>query len=386
MGSNCLLKRGGVLLLLLLAIACVSGCRLEVGRQDDATPTPTATPSPTATPDTGTDTDTDTDTSTASSDSSTAEAAAADTDATSESASKSSTGATDNVSFASVALAEAEYLEDATALAAEEAASSRLAVEQATGNEAEARSLLLQAAESLSLASSAYLKAESAVFFVDPGSKEELIAQPDPLGSGALGGSVDELDDLTKALEEIDQLLTQPLNREAVERAMREVESISPKISDLETSLRGFANAWTASDQDNFRNAFFLYPPEEAVARIFQGLLALSGDILPARLSATKESTSGMYESLGGVREMYIGPVAELDNSSSLYALVDQKSPIQAALTRASLARAVALAGVLDVVPESDSTREQLQAALSDLTKQLTLSAESIGIVIVEDQ
>lgn len=344
-----------VLLLLGVAMGGLAGCRVEIGKDPNPTPTPSPTPTPTPTP----------------------------TPSSSVSLSSAAFAAPAEGSLAArVATAGAEYFEGVTAAAVEETMSVRRAISRAAEVPAEAGSQLLEAQKSLSAASDAYRKAEATVFMVDPDSVEELRAQPDPLRAASQGGRDETMAELAAALEKMDALLARPLDAGKAETLLAEAQGVGAKIDKLEAGLRGLADAWSADDAKNFRQQFFLSSSMEAVARMFQGLLAMTGDLVPGRLSSPDDPAE-ISSRLTAVKEIYLGDKEGTEQQPSPHLLVQQASVVQAALTRASIARAAALAGVLELAPQDDRLRAQLGTSLADVTRQLTFAAESLGIVIV---
>lgn len=283
-----------------------------------------------------------------------------------------------------VAAAGAEYFEEATAEAVTETVAVRKAMQRAAQAPQQAAAQLDAAKKSLLAARDAYRRAEATVFFVDPESLEELRAQPDPMHAGSSAPESSRMQDVAASLDKMDELLQQPLDEARADALLAEAGDLAEAIDELEAGLRGLAEAWEDGNGDNFRSAYFLSSPPAAVARVFQGLLALSGDVLPGKLADEANEPSEISARVAAMKEVYLGGDADSADSVSLHALVQQASPVQAALTRASLARSSALAGVLELSPQDAQIRQQLDAALADTTRQLTSAARSLGIVIVE--
>jgi hypothetical protein len=286
---------------------------------------------------------------------------------------------------AQVAAASAEFFEDATAQAADGAASIRLALARAAEEPAQAISQLLEAKASLSDTAEAYRKAEASVFLVDPESAEEILAQPDPFRAGTPGARDKTLAELSASLAKMDELLSRPLNQTSAALLLSEAQSAGTKIVELEVGLAGMAEAWADGDKVNFRRQYFLPSAEGAVARVFQGALAMTGDVLPRLLASAETNAAEISERLAAVKELYAGSAEAAPDSPSLQLLVQEAAPVQAALTRASIARAAALAGVLEISPDNQDLRADLASSLADVTRQLTLAAQSLGIVIVTE-
>ena len=346
---------------LLIFVLLLVGCRWQVGRDGDPSPTPSPSPTPTPTP--------------------------TPTPFASLSAlNDASPTPLETSPSARVAAASAEFFEDATTQAASGTTSVRRALARAVEVPSEAASQLREAKASLSDAAEAYRKAEASVFLVDPESAVELRAQPDPLRAGRPGACDKTLAELSASLAKMDELLSRPLNQTSAALLLSEAQSAGTKIVELETGLAGMAEAWADGDKANFRRQFFLPSAEGAVARVFQGALAMTGDVLPRLLAGAETSAAEISERLAAVKELYAGRPEAAPDSPSLQLLVQESAPVQAALTRASIARAAALAGVLDIMPENQKLRADLASSLADVTRQLTLAAQSLGIVIVTEE
>jgi len=342
---------------LLCALLGLSACRVEIGKDPNPRPTPTPTPTPTP--------------------------AAAETFALSA---EPLSALPERSVSARVANASAEYFENATAVAVEETASVRRALTRAAGAPAEAQERLREAQKSLAHAANAYRKAETAVFLVDPASVEELRAQPDPLRAGTPGQRDEGMEQLSASLEKMNKILSRPLDKAKASALLAEADYVGVRIEKLEQGLRGMADAWREEDTSNFRAKFFLSSSNQAVARVFQGLLAVSGDTLPALLGGDHANSSEVFGRVQAMQEIYLGGADGEADSSSVHSLVEQASPVQSALTRAAIARAVALAGVVDLSPGDGNYRQQLRSALLDVTRQLTFAAQALGIVVVDSE
>lgn len=355
MSSRFFTKRLPKRAVLICALLGLAACRVEIGKDPNRFPTPTPTPTPTP-------------------------AAVAASSLSAEPMAVSSEGPLS----ARVAAASAEFFEGATTAAAEETASVRRALSRAAEAPASAADQLREARQSLSSAADAYRKAEAAVFLVDPTSVEELRAQPDPLLAGSPGQRDETMEELISSLQKIDDLLSRPLGQTKAAALLAESDLVGAKIDKLEQGLRGMADAWKPDNAENFRAKFFLSSSDQAVARVFQGLLAMSGDLLPGRLAADQGDATEVFARVKAMQELYVGNTDGTEDRSSIYALVQQASPVQAALTRASIARSAALAGVLDLAPGDEPCREQLRSSFADVTRQLTFAAQSIGIQVIE--
>lgn len=252
---------------------------------------------------------------------------------------------------------------------------------------ASAEDELPAAGASLFSARAFYQQAEGAVFYVDPDSEEELLAQPDPIGSAVGDSGADAFGEIASRLDELCEIADSGLTEKNALKALATLQELMILGDQLETDLGIFAASWRTDDEANFRARYFLPSPERAVARIFQGMLAISGDVLPRRwLGGTMIDPHEVGGRVRALDVIYSGR-ADPDggvSSPGIRDLVDAASPEQDAAVRTVLARTVALSDALVLAPESAETRRQLLAALEDLTFQLTLAGKSLGIEIVE--
>ena len=200
---------------------------------------------------------------------------------------------------------------------------------------------------------------------------------PAPMPSRAISSRLKELHEIAEA----------GLSEKNVLKALTTMQELIVLGDQLETDLGMFAASWKTDDETNFRARYFLPSPERAVARIFQGMLAISGDVLPKRwLGGTMIDPHEVGGRVRALEVIYAGRAGSDGGVSSpgIRDLVDAASPEQDAAVRAVLARTVALSDALALAPESAETRRQLLVALEDLTFQLTLAGKSLGIEIVE--
>lgn len=342
-------KRTVVIVGLAFSAAALAGCRWEVGKAPLPIPTPTPRPSPTPTP-------------------------AAD-----------SVGAPAVKSLAhKVATANAESFARATSEAVKNATAVRDSLSEAPNDNDALLGALRKAQKYLAAAKQSYLESEASVFLVDPDSPDELRSQPDPFGVAIPGANRSPIDALQSSLKKLEALLEGPLDSSKAADLLSEANSISSLLQQTESGLQEMANAWKPGNAGNFRSRYFLNSPDAALARIFQGLLAMTGDLLPATVAGNRHGDNAEIATrVDAVRQIYLG---KDENTPSLHLLVQQASPVQAALTRASIARSSALVSVLEIMPGSESAKSQLAPALQDLTRQLTFAANALGIVIVSDK
>lgn len=337
-------------------VISLSACRWEVGKLPLPTPTPTPSPTPTPTPE-------------------------ADMDLLSEVLSLES------VSALSVAEGNAEMLAAATSQAVDEAGVFSEAMQRAAALPTDAAEELPRAMEALSAVRQSYQQAEAAVFYVDPASPAELAAQPDPLGSGTDGESSDSLADVSAMFEELVTAAGGKLDAAALGRILPVLGRLAERSKQLVSDMESLAAAWRDSDS-SFRTRYFSAEPDNAVARMFQGLLALSGDVLPNRARATGALTADEITGrIGALHGIYLGErdAASPTGAPGLEDLVMAASPLRAAAVEGAIAQAAALSQALVLSPENTEARRQLLAALDEVTRQLVLSAEALGIRVVEE-
>ena len=288
-----------------------------------------------------------------------------------------------------VADGNAEFLASVTALAAEEADNFSAAMQRVASDPAAAQEGFAGAMKALSAVQQSYRQAEAAVFYVDPESPAELGAQPDPLGAGAAEPTADSLAEISSLLKELSAAAKEGKGDVDPDEILPVLQSLASRSKQLSGEMDALAAAWRESDS-SFRERYFLASPENAVARIFQGLLALSGDVLPNRwiqaggtgapaadeITGRIDALRGMY--LGGRDDGSAGDTPGLDD------LVSAVSPLRAAAAEASIAQAAALSKALKYSPQNEEIRRQLLASLDEVTRQLTLSAEALGIKVKE--
>lgn len=297
-----------------------------------------------------------------------------------------------SVTSLAVAEANAELLSDATANAAEEVSNFAAVVESAAADPVSTASDFTAAVESLSAANQSYCLAEASVFYVDPESADELNAQPDPLGAASGESASNAFTEMSTMLNEIAAATKGDLDAAALDKVLLIVRDLATRSRQLSGDMEELAAAWRESDT-SFRERYFMASPENAVARIFQGLLAMSGDVLPNRWLAadgtatdTVPAAADISGRVDALRDMYLGAGADGSSADTpgLGDLVAAVSPLRAAATEVAIAQAAALAKALEFSPDNAETKRQLLFSLGEVTKQLTLSAETLGIRVVE--
>ncbi len=283
-----------------------------------------------------------------------------------------------------VARANADLITSASADAVDQATKFEKAARQVAVAPVSASADLSAAVESLAQAKRSYQNVEAAVFYVDPESTDELAAQPDPLGAGAEESTADAFAEVNRRVEKLARLT----NGEMDEAKLREVLTTLPELAGwserLRADMQAIAEAWTPGAAENFRERYFLASPDAAMARIFQGLLAQSGDVLPRRWLQGEIAADEVTGRTDALRNLYLGISEKHPGGKGLHDLVFAAAPAQAMATHGAIAQAAALADALALAPTNEETRRQLLVALENVTRQLELSAAAVGIRIID--
>lgn len=341
---------GALFVGVLALVMGLTACKVEIGRSNGSpTPTPSPSPSPVV--------------------------ISASIPAYAASASTSPDG---NVGALQVASANAALLQSATTDATTQVKRFSAAVRRASIAPATAGQELPVAEASLAAARAAYLKAEACVFYADPDSAAELTALPDPLGVGSVSGEAGSFADLAARLDALAAAADGDIDAAALVAAQAALADLSSRSEALQAQMESLAEAWS-DEPGSFRQRYFLSNSGGAVARIFQGLLALSGDVIPEHSlggAAPADDVAGRVDALAALYTGGDGP--GLDD------LVNAASPDEAAAMRVSLDRASALAQSLRYAPDNENVREQLRVALEEVTRGLTDSAGKLGIRILD--
>ncbi|MEX1045005.1 MAG: hypothetical protein WEC73_02650 [Chthoniobacterales bacterium] len=340
------------------AVAClvVSGCRWEVGKVPLPSPSPTPSPSPSP----------------------------ANNDFAFAPAALETAGAPVPLSQ-QVALANADMMTATSATAAEEVSRFTASARQVAAAPVTAGDEFAAALSSLTAAAEAYRRAEASVFYVDPDSTDELRAQPDPLGIGSGGEPVDPFAEISARLTRLAKLTAGQMNEEIVSEVLRLLRELAEASDKLSADIDTLAAAWAKDEGESFRSKYFLASHELAVARIFQGLLALTGDVLPGFVRSDDVAPVEITGRMQAVRDIYLGIApGEPEGQPGLHDLVFASAPAQALATYGAVAQALALAEAVALAPGNGETRRQLDAALANATRQLEFAAAAVGIQIVE--
>lgn len=283
-----------------------------------------------------------------------------------------------------VALANADLITSASAAAVEQAAKFESAARKAAVAPISASGDLSEAVDSLAQAKRSYQKAEAAVFYVNPDSAEELTAQPDPLGAGVEEYAADAFAEINRRLEKLARLTSGDMDDEKLQQILVELPELAGWSGRLREDMQAIAEAWRPGVSSNFRGNHFLASPDLAVARIFQGLLAQSGDVLPRRWLRGAVAPDEVTGRTAALRELYLGISDQNPGGQGLHDLVFAAAPAQAMATYGAIAQAAALADALALAPSNEETRRQLLASLENVTRQLEFSAAAVGIQIVD--
>ncbi len=350
--------------LLVPAVFCLllTACDYEIGQEDPfPTPTPTPTPILLATADPSFD--------------------------FSVSPSELTTQVTPPTLSAKVVAQNAKLLGEATTTSVEQTANARRALARIQAAPLAAAAELKTAGESLAAAKAAYRQAEAAVFYVDPDSAEELLAQPDPMGVATEGGQ-DLFARWERLVASLDLREDEPLTADKLSSLVLPFDELKNTSEELAAALESFAAAWRAGGSQNFRSAFFVSSPDVAVARIFQGLLALTGDLMPSRMAAADFTPEEFQQRIDAVANIYFGVSSAGEDTTGgavgVHDLVFRASPAQALAAAAALQRAKVLAASMRLTPADPELTRQAGVTLSDLTTQLIASASSLGIVVID--
>lgn len=231
--------------------------------------------------------------------------------------------------------------------------------------------------EGLALATAyhAFLQAESAVYYPDPdtaeewaqpfGSLDSAIQMPDAPGFAPVKQSLAEYPSLPRASYGIPGARGQAL------------ENLKAEMHALRTSLQGFAAAWEPDSPDNFRNRTFLPDSPAAIKKIFQGLLAVTDQLILER-SAASSDRDRLIGRLEGIKVIYDGQYATLQYTTvwtpGLKVLVQRSKPSAAADLSDTIDRL--LESWRNSAPLPDEDRSP---SLEDLRKQIIAAAERLG-------
>ncbi len=279
-----------------------------------------------------------------------------------------------------VVLNNADLLTEATTSAAGEATRFEQLVTRVAAAPLSAAASFPEALEAFDQAQQSYQQAEVAVFYVDPESVDELLAQPDPLGVAGAGEAENAVARITAGIEELSLMVTADADRDTLGEVLVVLRELREGAKHLREGLDALAAAWDEEVDESFRQRYFLSDPEASVARIFQGLLAQSGDVLSERSPAPEVLAAGA----AALRDHYLGITSRWPGGLGVHDLVYAAAPAQAMATYAAIARAVALAEAWQHRPTDEEIPRQLPLAWAEVTRQLEWAAEAVGVRVID--
>lgn len=234
---------------------------------------------------------------------------------------------------------------------------------------------LSDAGLALTIAYHAFLQAESALYYPDPGAEDQWTQPFGSLDSGTLSPETPGVASVGRQLAEYPSIphgsFGIPDSRPAA------LENLKVETADLRASLQEFVSAWDPDISDNFRNKIFLAESSTAVRKIFQGLLAVTDALILERSAPSDRDR--LIARLEGIKTIYGGRYETLQYSTilapGLETLIRQSEP----------SAADALTDTIDRLLESWKTTDALlekadaSPSLEDLRKQLIGAAERLG-------
>lgn len=250
-----------------------------------------------------------------------------------------------------------------------------------------AASAVFAANQSLASLRKSYQRLEPSIFYVDPDSAAELLALPDPLLAGTTEPKADQLELMARSLENLSSLL-QGGGGDRIGKIVSVWRYLQGESSYLLERLARFSPSWKAADPNNFRNGIFLASSRTAIGRIFQGIIAVSGDVIPnywlEKSGAWREVNPPISEIAGrfrAVSDTYLGCGEDGEAVDGLFALVRQRSAIQADRTLLALEQSILLAEQLAAERGyTEESRILLKIQAEKVTNELILSAKALDI------
>jgi hypothetical protein len=292
-----------------------------------------------------------------------------------------------------VAETNADLMAKASRDAEEQATSLQKAVASFVQSESPQESLSL-ARVSMSLAREAYQQAEPSIFYVDPEAPQELASLPDPLRVGTPRSEIGKLGQMARTLQELESLTAIGFTKQ-VDPIVSRWLTLRSQTSSLRKELDRLADGWDEAEDSAFRQRFFLRSTPNAIARIFQGIIAVSGDLLPnywlrpgGGWSDARPPLPEVIGRLRAIRNIYAGRAVEygLAEGPGLFDLVQERAPEQAGITLRSVDNALLMAEQLALTPGDAAQARALLLYLSEeVTQSLIKSAGALDIVIVEE-
>jgi hypothetical protein len=232
-------------------------------------------------------------------------------------------------------------------------------------------------AENLTLATAfhAFLQAESAVYYPDPEAAEEWARPFGSLNSETLIPETPGFAPVKQLLAEYPSL---PRASYGIPGARGQaLETLKAETLALRTSLLDFAAAWEPDSPDNFRNRTFLADCPAAIKKIFQGLLAVTDQLILER-SAASSDRDRLIGRLEGIKVIYDGQYDTLQYTTvwtpGLKVLVQRSKPSAAADLSDTIDRLLESWRNSAPLPDEDHS-----PSLEDLRKQIIAAAERLG-------
>lgn len=230
----------------------------------------------------------------------------------------------------------------------------------------------------------AFFQAESALFYTDAGSPEELAALPDPRQPVSA-----DPPGLAETETLLDTYASLPVNPYVLPRSRLHADEVAANLSSqaaaTESALTPLAEAWNPENPENFRHRFFLAEPDDAIARIFQGAISVSAALLAA--PSAEHSESALREirlnRLKGIRNIldgaYDSETGDPVLGAGLKLLIRERDPAAAGALDEALSRS------LRAVETSAAEADTLQPSLRDLHRRLIEAAAALGLEVEEE-
>lgn len=239
------------------------------------------------------------------------------------------------------------------------------------------------AREKLARVRSAFFQAELAIFYTDPTSAEEIETLSDPRESDD-----SDLPSVATTEKLLDAYARLPVNPYVLPRTRIGSSDLAAGLvsqsAETKSALTPLAEAWNPEDPESFRNRFFLTSPEDAIARILQGAISLSMNMLFEEATPTVTGTArreirlsrlkGIQNILEGTYETQQGEVIA---GPGLLPLIEQHDPGTAQALRDATLHSLQAA-------EESPDPAAISASLEDLQQRLKDAANSLGFEVEE--
>ena len=227
----------------------------------------------------------------------------------------------------------------------------------------------------LATAYHAFLQAESAVYYPDPDDEDEWARPFGSLYSAILLPETPGFAPVKQSLAVYPSLPRASYGNPGPRG--QALEALKAETIALRTSLQDFASAWEPDSPDNFRNRTFLADSPAAIKKIFQGLLAVTDQLILER-SASSSDRDRLIGRLEGIKVIYDGQYSTLQYTTvwtpGLKVLVQRSKPSAAADLSDTIDRL--LESWRNSAPLPDEDRSP---SLEDLRKQIIEAAERLG-------